>query len=73
MQVQFRVHGVSNGSTAVETEVDGQKMTATVACVEVELVTVSQRHGSLTLRFVGAEREAALARFIPGETLTWQL
>lgn len=53
MKIDFKVHGVSKGNANVRTEVDGEAMTATVPCTEVELVTLSERSGNLTLRLVG--------------------
>ncbi len=54
MNVEFKVHGVANAYTNVATEVDGEAISASVPCLEVELVTTSVRSGNLTLRFVGA-------------------
>lgn len=59
MKVKMRVHGVSNGNANAQTEVDGEMLQASVPCLEVELVTVSQRHGSLMLRFTGSQIEEA--------------
>lgn len=65
MNVDFRVHGVAKGSANVRTEVDGETLTASVPALEVELVTVSDRSGNLTLRFVGSSIEAAAELFKP--------
>lgn len=70
MNVEFRVHGVSNGNANVRTEVDGEPITATVSCLEVELVTIAERSGSLTLRFVGSAMEEAKALFVQDAKLT---
>lgn len=59
MNVDFRVHSVAKGFANVRTEVDGEMLTASVPSLEVELVTVSERSGTLTLRFVGSAIEAA--------------
>jgi len=55
MKIEFRVHGVSRSRANVPTEVDGEMMTASVPCLEVELVTTNTRSGNLTLRLVGAQ------------------
>lgn len=73
MNVEFRVQNVIDTTTVVKTEVEGEPMSATVPCVEVELTTESSRHGSLTLRFVGGQVAAAREKFVKGETVTWQL
>lgn len=73
MKVEFKVHGIAKGAANVRTDVDGEMLTASVPCVEVELVTVSERSGSLTLRFVGASMEEALKRFTPDSIHTWDL
>jgi hypothetical protein len=54
MKVDFKVHGVSKGFANARTEIDGETITASVPCTEVELTTVAERSGSLTLRFVGS-------------------
>lgn len=70
MNVEFKVHGVANGNANVRTEVDGEPITATVPCLEVELVTVAERSGSLTLRFVGSAIEDARKLFAKDAQLT---
>lgn len=63
MKVDFKVHGVAEGRANVPTDVDGETVIATVPCLEVELVTTSERNGNLTLRFVGSSIDAARALF----------
>ena len=70
MNVEFKVHGVSNGSTNVATVVDGEDITASVPCLEVELVTTSDRSGNLTLRFVGSSIAEARELFGKDAVLT---
>lgn len=59
MKVEFKVHGVSRSRANVSTEVDGEAMTASVSCLEVELVTTNIRSGNLTLRLVGSQIKEA--------------
>jgi hypothetical protein len=73
MKVEFKVHGIAKGTANVKTEVDGEALTASVPCVEVELVTVSERSGSLTLRFVGSAMEEAVAKFTPDSVHIWDV
>jgi hypothetical protein len=63
MKVNFKVHGVSKGFANARTEIDGETITASVPCLEVELTTVAERSGSLTLRFVGSSMEQAAELF----------
>ena len=70
MKVEFKVHGVSKGQANVRTEVDGEPITASVPCLEVEMTTVAERSGSLTLRFVGSAMEEARELFQPDAVLT---
>jgi len=70
MKVDFRVHGIGNGNANVRTEVEGESITATVPCLEVELVTTSERSGNLTLRFVGSSIEEARKLFARDAVLT---
>lgn len=70
MKVDFKVHGVSRGSANTQHEEDGEVITATLPCLEVELTTVAQRSGSLTLRFVGSAIEQAKELFQPDAVLT---
>lgn len=58
MIVEFRVHTVAEARANVRTEVEGEMLTASIPCVEVELTTVQERSGTLTLRFVTAMDEA---------------
>jgi hypothetical protein len=65
MKVEYKVHGVAKGMANVPTEVDGEPITASVPCLEVELVTVSQRHGNQTLRFIGSQMAEAEELYKP--------
>lgn len=70
MNIDFKVHGVSKGNANVPTEVDGEPMTATVPCLEVELVTTSPRSGNLTLRLVGDAMKSGADLFKQDAVLT---
>jgi hypothetical protein len=63
MKVDFKVHSVARAAANVRTEVDGEPITAQVPCLEVELTTVAERSGTLTLRFVGSSMEEAKEMF----------
>jgi hypothetical protein len=65
MDVDFVVHSVAKAQANVRTEVDGEPMTAQVPCLEVELTTVQERSGTLTLRLVGSAMAAAEGLFKP--------
>ncbi len=70
MKVEFKVHGVAQGTANIRTEIEGEMLTASVPCLEVELVTVAERSGSLTLRFVGAAIEEAKEIYVKDAVLT---
>lgn len=53
MKVEFRVHTVAISSANVKAEIEGETITASAPALEVELVTLSERSGTLTLRFIG--------------------
>lgn len=63
MNVEFRVHTVAEARANARTEVDGETLTASIPCLEVELTTVQERSGTLTLRFVGSAMEDARKLF----------
>jgi hypothetical protein len=65
MKVEFKVHGVSQGSAHATAQVDGETVQSTTPCLEVELVSAKDRDGNLTLRFVGSKIEEAKAMFKP--------
>lgn len=62
MQKSYKVSNVSRVPVAVQATVEGQQMTVTTDCLEVELVAQDGRSGSTTLRFVGDEIHDAAAR-----------
>jgi hypothetical protein len=59
MRIEAVVHSVSRQPVAVNTQVEGEPVRATVDGLSVELVTSADRHGSLTLNFFGRDRAAA--------------
>lgn len=69
MRVEHRVHGVSSGRANVPTEVDGEQLTASVECLEVELVSKGDRHGNQTLRFTGSAMQEAKELFTPDRVI----
>src|SRR5690349_2642170 len=70
MDVEFVVHSVAQAQANVQTQVDGETMTAQVPCIEVELATVAERSGTLTLRLVGSGMAAAKDLFKPDAKIT---
>lgn len=69
MKVDFIVHNITQGPARVPAIVEGIETSAVVDCVEVELTPALPRHGSLTLRFIGAERAEAANLFQEGATV----
>lgn len=63
--VKMRVHGANLSTISMNVEAAGKTVSALVPCLEVEMVTTEDRHGNLTLRFIGDEVEAAKALFVP--------
>lgn len=73
MKIEFKVHGTSKQQVNAATQIDGETIMAQVPCFEVELVTVAERSGSLTLRFVGSAIEEAQSKFAPDSVHVWEL
>ncbi len=73
MKVEFKVHGISKGTATVKTEVDGEEVTASLPSLEVELVSVKQRHGNIVLRFVGQEMAEAQDKFKQDGVHVWDI
>lgn len=72
LSVDFTVHNVTVVPVRREGEFNGEKISAVVECVEVELTSPAP-HGSLTLRFTGAEAALAKVRFKSGAVVSWKL
>ena len=70
MKVEFKVHGTSMGNANMRADVDGETLTGTVPCFEVELTTVAERSGTLTLRFVGSSIDGAKELFSKDAMIT---
>lgn len=70
MKMEYRVHSVVQGPARVPAVVEHQDTTAVVDCVEVVLCPCLSRHGTLTLRFIGAERAEAAEVFARDKTVT---
>lgn len=73
MDVKFFVHGVSTAQVAATVQLDGVDVRAAIPGYEVELTSEDGRHGSITLRFVGADVADAMMKFKTGEVVTWTL
>lgn len=71
MEIKLNVHAVTPKKIGATVQLDGVDARADVDSLEVELVAANSRHGSITLRFTGADIVEAQAKFIAGETLTW--
>lgn len=65
MKIKFKVHNVSRSVASATTVIDGETVPATVPCLEVELVTLSERHGNVTFRFTGTAMADARELFQP--------
>ena len=62
---KYRVHRVNEVPQVVNVTFEGITTTATVTGLEIELVPVDNpRMGSITLRFVGQDVDAAKAEFL---------
>lgn len=70
MNIEYTVHSVTQGPARVPAIVEGTETTAIIDCVEVELTPTLIRHGSLTLRFIAAERAEAADLFTPDKKVT---
>lgn len=73
MNIDFKVHNVSLTKKTADVELNGAKIQADVPVLEVELVTMEPLHGSLTLRFTGAQIEPARSVFAPDKIVSWDL
>ncbi len=64
MKVAYTVHRCNRSSQdALVTLASGQQVTASVPVVEAELVSADGAHGTVTLRFMGEEADAAAELF----------
>lgn len=63
MEMKFKVHGLAEGTAIAKTEVDGEIVASTIPSFIVELVTLKERDGNLTLNFVGSGIAAARELF----------
>lgn len=70
MNVECKVHSVTQGPAKVKSTVEGVEMYSDVDCIEVVLTPVKTRHGTMTLRFIGDERAEAADLFTPGKEVT---
>lgn len=70
MQIVFTVHNVTTVPHRAEVDMKGEKIFASVDCVEVELVGDTM-HGSFTARFYGKEAGEARAKFKRDQVVSW--
>lgn len=70
LELRYRVHRVSTHPYEVVVEHEGQKVPAQLKLLEVELTSLSTMHGTVTLRFRGAEIDEAREAFAEGEEIT---
>lgn len=73
MEVQYKVHEVTQGAARVPVIVEGQASTAAVDCVTVEMTPLLPRHGSIMLRFIGDERAGAANLFTQDKVVTFTI
>jgi hypothetical protein len=70
VELEYTVHGASHASAPFRTEHKGMTLSAMTDSLEVELIGVDSRHGSMTLRFIGEEMAAASELFKTGASIT---
>lgn len=71
MIASYIVHSAAAGSTTMPVALpDGSTVEATVPAFTVQLVDPTEKHGTVTLRFVGSEVQAATDLFQPGRAIT---
>jgi hypothetical protein len=71
MKIEFTVASATITGQNVIAKIDGNDIPAVIEALEVELV--SNPHGSLRLRFVGAEKDAASKLFKVNSKHSWTL
>lgn len=71
MKVEFRVENALDRQVSTKATVDGEEHTAHVDGLEVEMVAVDGRHGSLRLNFIGRNLAEAKETFKPGKVVTF--
>ena len=70
MKIEYRVHRVSGHMIPTQATLPGgEPVEATVIGIEVELVPTAGPSSSITLRYVGADRNAAAAFFHEGDVV----
>jgi len=69
MDIVFTVHTVQVVGQNIVADVGGEKISAVINALEVELI--SDHHGTLTLRFVGSEKDDAEQKFVVDSKHTW--
>lgn len=72
LSVTFHVHNVVRTTSSARVEYGGSTIVASVPCTEIELVSTGL-HGSVTLRFTGAEAEDAATFFSTRQEIIWTL
>ncbi len=73
MKIEFVVHEISTTTRSADVDYLGEKISASIPIMEVQLVTKDPMHGSLTLRFTGKAAVDARARFKPDATVAWEV
>ena len=70
MKLEYVVHNATPTQQRVSAVVEGAQSTAIVDSLTVELTPVNPRHGSMTVNFIGGEREEAAAKFTPDKKIS---
>jgi hypothetical protein len=71
MKIEYKVHGVSNGSANVKAEVNGETINAAAPSLDVELTPADGgTNGTITLRIIGSQAEEAKELFKPDAAIT---
>lgn len=70
MELNFLVHSAVINDLPVTVSYQGEEVKATVECLEVELLPVNTKNGSLTVRFTGNDITEARELFIKDKAIT---
>lgn len=64
--ILMTVHSAGPASFSTPTKVEGDDVMSSVPCWEVEMTTDVARHGTLTMRYIGADLQWAKENLVPG-------
>ena len=73
MDIKLNVHSATPQKVGAIVQLAGADVRADVDSLEVQLTSIDSLHGSITLRFIGADVDEATAKFVVGQTVTWTI